>query len=522
MNCVTYARVSTEKQADRELSIPAQQQAMREHASRQGWAILEEFVEPGVSGRSAERPVLRRLMSRCRQAPKIDVVLVHKIDRLARNVYDHATIRALLKQREIRLASVVENVDETVTGQLVENIMASIAEFYSANLGEEVKKGMRIVIKRGGWPHLPPRGYRLETGENGRPRPVPDEITGPLVRQAFELYASGMYSLVRLSEDLAEKGLTTTTGKPIPNSYIQHMLENPFYVGRLRWNGQEHPGKHEPLITTDLFERVAAVLKNRQTETGERRSKLTFFLRGVASCAHCGSRITAERHKRWSYYRCVRKTRRKTLCPSRASNVDRVHAQLRTIYQQLRLTETLRNALNQASERDVEERSAMAKRRLSSLTMVRTRCEQRLVRAAEAYASGTVPLDTFRALSTRLEGERQAVDAEIQRLSFDPRQERQEATRLIDTSVTLWDLHSRVPVASRKALLYAVFKQILIKDGDIAGYQLKESLTKCLWSDSEVDSPPSVDSDFELRTVSSELIGILRTPEAAENQGATI
>src|SRR5258708_26214113 len=119
MNCMLYARVSTDKQADKELSIPAQLQAMRDYAHQRDWAIVEEFLEPGASARTAERPELQRLLARCRVDDKPDVVLVHKIDRLARNVFDHATIRALLKQHGIRLASVVENVDESVSGELV-------------------------------------------------------------------------------------------------------------------------------------------------------------------------------------------------------------------------------------------------------------------------------------------------------------------------------------------------------------------------------------------------------------------
>ena len=159
MNCAVYARVSTEKQAEKELSIPAQLQAMHDYARQRGWVIVEEFLEPGVSARTTGRPALQALLSRCKSADgRLDVVLVHKIDRLARNVYDHATIRALLQAHSIKLASVVENMDDSVSGQLVENIMASIAQFYSGNLSEEVKKGMRQKVLKGGWPHLPPRG----------------------------------------------------------------------------------------------------------------------------------------------------------------------------------------------------------------------------------------------------------------------------------------------------------------------------------------------------------------------------
>jgi DNA invertase Pin-like site-specific DNA recombinase len=103
MNCVIYARVSTEQQAERDLSIPAQIQTMHEYAKRQGWNVVEEFVEPGVSGRTAQRPVLQAMLNRCREQPRVDAVLVHKLDRFARSVYDHATIKFYLKQHGIRL-----------------------------------------------------------------------------------------------------------------------------------------------------------------------------------------------------------------------------------------------------------------------------------------------------------------------------------------------------------------------------------------------------------------------------------
>src|SRR3972149_2290538 len=107
MNCVLYARVSTDKQAD--LSIPAQLQAMRDYAHQRQWLVAEEFVEPGASAKTTDRPALQKLLARVRDTKRrTHVVLVHKIDRLARNVYDHATIRALLKQHAVQLHSVGE------------------------------------------------------------------------------------------------------------------------------------------------------------------------------------------------------------------------------------------------------------------------------------------------------------------------------------------------------------------------------------------------------------------------------
>jgi hypothetical protein len=106
MKCVTYARVSTDRQADKGPTIPAQLQAMRQHARDRGWEIKEEFVESGASARPADRPALRALLSTRREpGAKIDVVLVHKIDRLARNLADHLALKGILKERGIALTS---------------------------------------------------------------------------------------------------------------------------------------------------------------------------------------------------------------------------------------------------------------------------------------------------------------------------------------------------------------------------------------------------------------------------------
>src|SRR5437868_6334935 len=105
MNCVLYARVSTDKQAEKDLSIPAQLQAMRDYAHQRRWRVTAEFTEPGASARTADRPALQELLASVRDGNRRpNVVLVHKIDRLARNVYDHATIKALLKQHDVQLA----------------------------------------------------------------------------------------------------------------------------------------------------------------------------------------------------------------------------------------------------------------------------------------------------------------------------------------------------------------------------------------------------------------------------------
>ena len=169
MNCILYARVSTEKQAEKDLSIPAQLQLMREYARQHDWTVVEEFIEPGASAKTTDRPALQRLLSRIAldQSTKVDVVVVHKLDRWARKLRDHIAIQMQLSQAGVRLASVTENLDDSASGKLIEHVLASFAEFYSENLATEVTKGMRQKVLSGGWPHQPPRGYVTVRNANG-------------------------------------------------------------------------------------------------------------------------------------------------------------------------------------------------------------------------------------------------------------------------------------------------------------------------------------------------------------------
>lgn len=329
MNCLIYVRVSTDKQAEKALSLQAQLAACRQHATQRGWIILEEFVESGVSARTADRPQLRRLLTRCRRSTdRIQVVLVHKIDRLARNLADHVMIRAVLQRRGIRLVSVQENFEESVSGQLVENIMAAIAEFYSANLAEETKKGMRQKVLNGGWPHQPSRGYVLFSEPDGRRRIQVHLTEGPLIRAAFENYASGRQSLRVIAMELASEGIRSSGGTPLSMAHLRRMLSNPFYAGRIVWKDLDVVGQHPALISKELFERVQAVITQRFRQPGRRGSVQGFPLRGLAQCATCHGRMTAERHGRFGYYRCCRQQYQRARCSARYCNADRIHADL--------------------------------------------------------------------------------------------------------------------------------------------------------------------------------------------------
>lgn len=227
---VSYLRVSTRGQAERGgghdegFSIPAQREAKKNKAKSLGAMVGKEFVDRGASAKSADRPQLQAMLEYVREnAERVDYMIVHKVDRLARNREDDAEIMKVLRECGVQLVSTSESIDETPSGMLLHGIMSSIAEFYSQNLAAEVKKGMGEKIKGGGTVGRAPIGYknvRLVDDKGREERTVQiDEDRAPLIKLAFEEYASGEWTVENLAEYLAACGLNTRSTARMPSNY---------------------------------------------------------------------------------------------------------------------------------------------------------------------------------------------------------------------------------------------------------------------------------------------------------------
>ena len=227
-DAVIYLRVSTREQAERGgeaegFSIPAQREACQRKAEQLGSVVVAEFVDAGESARSTARPELQRMLAYLAEHPT-RYVIVHKVDRLARNRADDVEINLAITKAGSTLVSVTENIDETPSGTLLHGIMSSIAEFYSRNLANEVIKGMSQKARNGGTVTMAPIGYRnvRTTDELGREVRIIeiDPERAEHVRWAFETYAEGEWSLSMLLEALTERGLTTRPTPKRPAKWV--------------------------------------------------------------------------------------------------------------------------------------------------------------------------------------------------------------------------------------------------------------------------------------------------------------
>ena len=241
---VIYLRVSTAKQAGsggepEGYSIPAQRSACHRKAEELGASVIAEYVDAGASARSADRPALQELLDRLEEEQDVDYVIVHKVDRLARNRADDVAIGLTIHQAGAVLISASEQIDDTPAGTLLHGIMATIAEFYSRNLSHEAKKGLHQKAKRGGTPGYAPLGY-LNAREKADGREIKvvilDPERTPHIQWAFEAYASGDWSIGDLVEELARRGMktrSTATRRPVPlsRSQVHRILSSSYYIG---------------------------------------------------------------------------------------------------------------------------------------------------------------------------------------------------------------------------------------------------------------------------------------------------
>ena len=285
-----YVRVSTEKQE--ELSPESQAKLLREHALKHNIIILEIFYEVGISGRKAEkRPEFQRMISLAKsQEHPIDVILVWKYSRFARNQEESIVYKSLLKkQHNIDVISVSEPLVEGPFGSLIERIIEWMDEYYSIRLSDEVLRGMKEKALRGGYQAVPCLGYQAV----GRGKPyLINEEEYKIVSYIFERYDIHDEDCTKIARQINSFGYLTRRGNPFEARGIERILMNPFYYGLVVWNGFSFMGPHEVRLTKEQFDTRMKKIHSRYSPLSRRNiSACKHWLSGLLKCAICGSSL---------------------------------------------------------------------------------------------------------------------------------------------------------------------------------------------------------------------------------------
>ena len=303
-----YIRVSDERQD--EYSPDSQLKKIREYASKEDCIIPDEYVfyDDGISGKSVKkRGDFNRMIAMAKdKSHPFDVIYVWKFSRFARNQEESMVYKNLLRKKDVSVVSVSEPIPEGHYGTLIERIIEWMDEFYLINLSTEVQRGMTEKVTRGEPVVPPPLGYIMKDGEY-----IPDEESGAadIIREIFDRFINGD-AMRDIATTFHKRGFRTRNGLPVDNRRIEYILNNPCYIGKLRYSADgsrsvSHrqydneniltiDGHHKPIITMDQWEAAQkrlADIKKAYPKYARKTQDAEYMLRGLVRCSACGATL---------------------------------------------------------------------------------------------------------------------------------------------------------------------------------------------------------------------------------------
>lgn len=416
---VMYLRVSTKDQAGRGgeaegFSIPAQREACMRKADALGLQLVDEFVDAGESARSANRPQLKRMLTYVEEH-RVSTVLVHKVDRLARNRVDDVEINLALTKAGAQLVSCTENIDETPSGMLMHGIMSSIAEFYSRNLAAESRKGMLQKAKGGGTVNAAPFGYLNTHSRSAEGRDVRtielDPDRAEWVLWIFEHYATGDWTVSMIRDELNKFGVTTLPRPsrpraPIAISHVHAVLKNRYYVGIVKYEGVEYPGKHPALVSEELFARAKQVRESR-IQSREKPRVHSHYLKGSVYCGQCGEPLTFEQSRNaagnlYDYFYCLGRQRLKNGCTFKATQAHILESLVEEHWTTVSLTTSRVEEIRRLVLGHIDTLLPSQTQAQDAAHRALRELERQLDRLMNAYYADAVPLDRMKQEQLRI------------------------------------------------------------------------------------------------------------------------
>ena len=300
-NAVIYARYSSDSQQAQ--SITGQLRDCRAFCEKNDLTVIKEYTDEALSARTDKRPGFQQMIKDSKQG-RFEIVVVWKLDRFSRDRYDSAHYKHILKQNGVRVISAMEPISTDPEGILLESFLEGMAEYYSANLSENVKRGQRESMLQHNWLGSQiPFGYYVQ---DKKLKPNPE--TAPIVRQIFKLYSEGIGKKEIVSR-LKLHDVRTNYGKPVTITTLEHILSNQKYIGVFSYGEMSYQDEDIRIIDDDLFQRVQDKLHQRYRTRGQLKAKVNYLLSGKCFCGHCGALMVGESGKSRSgsihnYYSC--------------------------------------------------------------------------------------------------------------------------------------------------------------------------------------------------------------------------
>ncbi len=466
MKAVINARVSTKEQEETGYSLDSQEKLLKEYATQKGFSFGKPFrISESASGK-VQRKTFNEMIEHTRKN-EINVILCEKTDRLTRNLKDAYLINEWINEsssHEVHFVkeNVILNKESKSNEKFIWNIKVSVAQYYIDNLSEEVRKGQKEKIAQGWYPSRPPLGY-ISTGDKGKRLHVIDTEKAPLIKKVFELYGTGIYSLEKVAQLIREEGLRSSNGNQLNKRRVYEILRNPYYSGRMQWNGKVYPAKHEAIISIELFERVQSLLSGKTTP---KNSKIAYVYKGMIRCSSCGGVVTWEKHKGIWYGHC---NYSHSGCKDRnwikeTEIDDRINSTIKKLtLNNPRITEWIRLSLLESHNDEVLLRKSKVEEITKNLKII----SNKLDRLYDDRLSEIISTETYQRKAQELNEEKNRLNTELSNVSTKDLDYKQLSVEIFDLTQNLSAAYSRKSLDDKKKLLKLLCKSIEKVDSEI-------------------------------------------------------
>ena len=405
-----YARKSTDSEDRQVRSIHDQIAELRELAKKENLEIVDLLVEKQTA-KVPGRPMFAEMLKRLEAGEALGILAWHP-DRLARNSIDGGQIIYLVDTGIIQeLKFPTFWFDPTPQGKFMLSIAFGQSKYYVDNLSENIKRGHRQKLKNGLWPQMAPLGY---LNNKATKMVYVNENKAPLLKKAFELYATGKYSLKELRKIISDFGLVGTKGKTLSVSNFQYLLQNPFYHGLIRYNGEYFEGKHEPIISKKLFDQVQEVMKQK-SKLKQKDDKMKYFLyRGFFHCAECGFTITADRKikksgRQYVYYYCTKKNPHHPCNQNVFTKEENISSQIKTAIQKVSLPDDWADWMISELENEKKAKAQSSVFFAQNTKEEISKLDEKLEKLMTAYLENALTLEEYRESKNKFINQKQVL-----------------------------------------------------------------------------------------------------------------
>lgn len=404
MKYILYCRKSSESEDRQIMSIEAQEREMLEVAKRDNLSVVKILKEK-QSAKDIGRPVFNEMV-KLLQSGKADGILSWKLDRLARNFIDGGAIIDMLQKGVIQRIKTYDRVCLPSDNVLMLAVEFGMANQYVRDLSVNVKRGNREKLARGEWPNRAPFGY---VNDKVNKTIILDEKNNAYIERMFRLYATGAYSYQKLSDMLYREGMRMSSGKKMFKSHMKKVISNPFYCGIMVREGKYYDGKHEPIISKDLFDKAQEV----SALASRPRPKTHFFpLRGFLSCGNCGCALTTALKKGHQYYYC---TNGKQKCDEHKSYMREtyLYGKIAEMFTLLHFDEEFIELMYESAKERTLTNEGYAENVLSSLSQGLETLKVKESRLLDSYLAEQVPQELYEAKMREISNDRVVVKKQI-------------------------------------------------------------------------------------------------------------